>query len=174
MCGLAGSLNWNNKPDRNLVKRMNSVLGHRGPDAKGIVELENLIIGHRRLSIIDPFSKSDQPMSDDTKNVISFNGEIYNFREIKQLQEGGAVFRTESDTEVILAAYQKWNLGCFQQFTGMFAIALWDYKNKSLILARDRFGEKPLFYYMGKDNELFCFRNQSSPYITSTWFGFKY
>ena len=108
------------------------------------------------LSIIDPFSKSDQPMSDDTKNVISFNGEIYNFREIKkQLQEGGAVFRTESDTEVILAAYQKWNLGCFQRFTGMFAIALWDYKNKSLILARDRFGEKPLFYYMGKDNELF-------------------
>lgn len=148
MCGIAGIFHCSTpKPvDAVRVERMCDALVHRGPDGAGVWTAPGVGLGHRRLSIID-LAGSPQPMhSADGRAVIVFNGEIYNFRELRsELEAGGAQFRTDGDTEVILAAWQRWGTDCLQHLHGMFAFALYDLTRRTLFLARDRLGVKPLF-----------------------------
>lgn len=148
MCGIAGIFHYETvKPvDPKRVERMTDAIAHRGPDGSGVWTAPGIGLGHRRLSIID-LAGSPQPMhSADERAVIVFNGEIYNYRELRrELEQGGAVFRTDGDTEVILAAWQKWGPDCLRRFDGMFAFALYDCAARKLFLARDRFGVKPLY-----------------------------
>src|ERR1700733_4988618 len=148
MCGIAGWLSWDEPVDPNVVERITNALAHRGPDASGVKNLGPVVLGHRRLSIIDCAPTNDQPLSDVSgKFWLAFNGEIYNYLEIKRdLQSLGAVFKTQGDTEVVLEAYKQWGVDCLQRLTGMFSLALWDADKERLFLARDRMGEKPLFY----------------------------
>ncbi len=151
MCGIAGSLIWERSQNNELksLKKITSVLNHRGPNFTSVKKLDNLVFGHTRLAIIDLNKKANQPMLDNSERFcIVYNGEVYNFIEIKKtLLLKGIKFRTNSDTEVILEAYKYWGTRCLNVFEGMFAFAIWDKKNKKLFLARDRIGEKPLFYY---------------------------
>ncbi|GAA4643669.1 amidotransferase 1, exosortase A system-associated [Pontixanthobacter gangjinensis] len=148
MCGIAGLFHLGTpKPvDPFRVERMCDAMVHRGPDGAGVWTDAGIGLGHRRLSIID-LEGSPQPMhSADGETVIAFNGEIYNFRELRRELEGqGARFRTDGDTEVILAAWQRWGIDCLDRLNGMFAFALYDKRKKELLLARDRLGVKPLF-----------------------------
>ena len=158
MCGIAGILTLNKSPYYELRKHlnvMNELQSHRGPDGQGIWEHPKGHIGfaHRRLSIID-LDSGHQPMMDRYGNSISFNGEIYNYLELKsELQ--GYEFKTTSDTEVILAAYKKWGEECVTHFEGMFSFALWDESEHKLFCARDRFGIKPFYYYQKGNNFYF-------------------
>ncbi len=149
MCGITGKLSWDFPPTSQLIQRMNDALIHRGPDAEGLYINGPLGLGHRRLSIIDLSDSGNQPMADTSGLFwLVFNGEIYNYQAIKaELQSLGVAFRTRTDTEVILEAYKQWGTDCLQRFNGMFAFALWDEPQQRLFLARDRLGEKPLFYY---------------------------
>lgn len=148
MCGIAGIFHAETpKPvDPARVERMCDALAHRGPDGAGVWTDHGVGLGHRRLSIID-LAGSPQPMhSPDGRAVIVFNGEIYNFRALRaELEQAGFTFRTNGDTEVILAAYQRWGVDCLSRLDGMFAFALFDRDKRRLLLARDRFGVKPLF-----------------------------
>ncbi|HJU43109.1 MAG TPA: asparagine synthase (glutamine-hydrolyzing) [Vicinamibacterales bacterium] len=148
MCGISGQLSWTTPPDRGLVERMTCAIAHRGPDGHGVYVEGPVAFGHRRLAIIDLSSGGDQPMRDGGgRCTIVFNGEIYNYRELrKDLSAAGAVFRSQSDTEVILAAYLQWGPAALSRLNGMFALALWDAHERSLLLARDRLGKKPLYY----------------------------
>ncbi len=151
MCGIAGIWNIDGETlGLNTLKLFTDSIAHRGPDGSGYELLCNntLGFGHRRLSILDLSEAGKQPMRNAAKDlIISFNGEIYNFIEIKkELSDAGEKFYTETDTEVILSAYKRWGKDCLQKFNGMFAIAIWDENNKELFLARDRFGVKPLYY----------------------------
>jgi len=146
MCGILGSLPAS--VDLKFFSHALDLLAHRGPDGRGVwQEAENRItLGHRRLSILDLSDSGSQPMHAD-RYVIVHNGEIYNYKELKsELEKNGYVFRTHTDTEVILAAYEQWGAACLQKFNGMWAFAIWDKKEKMLFLSRDRFGKKPLFY----------------------------
>jgi asparagine synthase (glutamine-hydrolysing) len=129
---------------------MTSRLAHRGPDGEGFWHSGPIALGHRRLAVIDLSDLGGQPMSDvDGQCTIVFNGEIYNFRDLRrELESGGARFVSNTDTEVILEAYKKWDVGCLEHLNGMFAFALWDTVRERLLLARDRLGEKPLFYHV--------------------------
>jgi asparagine synthase (glutamine-hydrolysing) len=128
---------------------MTSRLTHRGPDGEGFWHSGPIALGHRRLAVIDLSELGRQPMIDvDGQCVLVFNGEIYNFRELRrELEAEGARFRSHTDTEVILEAYKKWDVGCLDRLNGMFAFALWDNARERLLLARDRLGEKPLFFH---------------------------
>jgi asparagine synthase (glutamine-hydrolysing) len=133
---------------------MTEAIDHRGPDAKGYYKTGGITLGHKRLSIIDLFECSNQPMSDDTGRYrIVFNGEIYNFSEIKSRMPNYP-FKSKGDTEVLLAAYITWGPSCLELCKGMFAFAIWDNEKNELFLARDRFGVKPLYYY-SNDNYFF-------------------
>jgi asparagine synthase (glutamine-hydrolysing) len=155
MCGIIGFLtsNISNIPDLEILRRMRETLAHRGPDDLGeyIRPLDDhgpfVFFGHRRLSIID-LSGGHQPLSNEDGSVwVIFNGEIYNFKELKRKLEAlGHRFKTNSDTEVIAHAYEEYKEECFKRFNGMFAISIWDESNHRLILARDRLGKKPLYY----------------------------
>lgn len=149
MCGIAGSISWNKteKEEYNNIKRIISALSHRGPDYKEVQNYGKLNIGHARLSIIDLNENANQPMLDNSQRyVISFNGEIYNFKEIrKRLISKGVTFKTKSDTEVILESYVLWKEKCLEIFEGMFVFAIWDRQTETLFIARDRMGEKPIF-----------------------------
>lgn len=149
MCGIAGKIDWSASPGVDTVTRMCDKLRHRGPDDHGIVSLNNITLGHRRLSIIDLSENARQPMvSSDGRYFIVYNGEVYNFNELKKELEGlGVIFRTSSDTEVVLYSYIQWREHCLDRFNGMFAFAIWDNKLKELFMAKDRFGKKPLYYY---------------------------
>ncbi len=157
MCGIAGLFHCGTiKPiDPARVERMTDVLTHRGPDGSGVWTAPGVGLGHRRLSIID-VEGSPQPMhSASERLVISFNGEIYNFRELrKELGARDMTFRTDGDTEVILAAYEQWGADCVKHLHGMFAFAIYDRKRRELFLARDRFGVKPLFYAQLSDGAM--------------------
>ena len=146
MCGISGV--FGNQPGDQLkdaVARMNDALAHRGPDAQGIYAGEGVVLGHRRLSIIDLAAHANQPMhSADGRYVLVFNGELYNYRELRG-QLADHTFRTDSDTEVVLAAWQKWGAKCLLRFNGMFAFAVWDSHEQELFLVRDRLGIKPLY-----------------------------
>ena len=148
MCGIAGEVNFRRSPDSSGVKAMTDAIEHRGPDAAGFMSSGPIAFGHRRLSILDPQSRSDQPMSDRTgRFVIVYNGEIYNYADLKhELERRGERFLTTGDTEVLLTAYKVWGAACMDRLNGMFAFAIWDNEKRQLFAARDRFGEKPLYY----------------------------
>ena len=158
MCGVAGILNLNNRQVTNLehsLSTLNRLQKHRGPDGEGVWLHENEHVGlaHVRLSIID-LETGQQPMLSNSKNAITYNGEIYNFEELKK-EIGESNFSTNSDTEVILKAYERWGVDCISKFRGMFAFALWDESKSKLFCARDRFGIKP-FYYTIVDDIFYC------------------
>lgn len=170
MCGIAGYINFdNNKPaELSVIKSMTDSLFHRGPDEEGIYLNKNLALGHRRLSIID-LVDGKQPMRDDTNNIIVFNGEIYNYVELREeLINHGYHFQTNSDTEVVLKSYHKWGVDCLNKFNGMWAFALWDDKEGVLFISRDRIGEKPMFY--GINSNSFVFASEIKALFS---FGFK-
>ncbi len=149
MCGIAGRFHYEpSRPvDRDDLVAMTDVVAHRGPDAAGYFHGPGIGLGHRRLSIID-LATGDQPLANEDGTVqVVFNGEIYNFAEVRaQLAACGHHFRTGSDTEVIVHGYEEWGERCVDRFRGMFAFALWDAAARRLLLARDRFGVKPLYY----------------------------
>lgn len=149
MCGIAGVLNFNERavaPDS--IRKMTDSIAHRGPDGSGIFTEGPIGLGHRRLSIIDLSDRASQPMhSKDGRYVLTYNGEIYNFRQIRQeLVSIGHQFVSSSDTEVLLTAFEQWNGDCVKKLDGMFAFAIWDRKERCLALAKDRYGIKPLYY----------------------------
>jgi asparagine synthase (glutamine-hydrolysing) len=149
MCGIVGAVGI---ADRSILDEMVRRIAHRGPDDEGVWLDERsetpVMLGSRRLAILDLSSAGHMPMhSTDGRLSIVYNGEIYNFREIRQdLENTGAVFRSNTDTEVILAAFREWGPDCLTRFNGMFAIAIWDARDRTLFLARDRAGVKPLYY----------------------------
>ena len=159
MCGIYGFTS-SGLLERQALERldtMSRLLVHRGPDGDGTYVDDNMALGHRRLSIID-LDTGDQPMQDWQKRyVISFNGEIYNFLELRpKLEKAGFHFQTRSDTEVILAAWHVFGQQCVDHFQGMFAFAIWDKQKRQLFLARDRVGKKPLYYYHDKNTFVFA------------------
>jgi asparagine synthase (glutamine-hydrolysing) len=136
---------------------MTGALAHRGPDAEGHWVNDPIALGNRRLSIIDLSSAGNQPMHYMEHYTITHNGEIYNYLELKEeLQKKGYSFSSKTDTEIIVAAYDHWGDECVDQFDGMFAFAIWDEKEKELFAARDRFGEKPFFYFLDKEQFIFA------------------
>ena len=158
MCGING-FNWK---DINLIENMNMAIKHRGPDDSGAFSDHMVSLGHVRLSIIDLSEKGHQPMEyeqGDRKAIITYNGEIYNFIDIrKDLEKKGYSFKSKTDTEVILAAYLEWGTHCVDRFDGMWAFAIYDVKESKLFLSRDRLGIKPLYYY--SDGKKFLFSSE--------------
>src|SRR6266851_5344972 len=160
MCGICGKIYFD--PARLVtqqeVLQMSHTLAHRGPDGEGVWANDNVGLAHRRLAIIDLRAVAAQPMSNADGSVwITFNGEIYNFRELRaDLEARGYRFRTQSDTEVIIHAYEAYGRDCLARLRGMFAFAIWDARTRVLLLARDRVGKKPLFYWIGRDRLLFA------------------
>jgi asparagine synthase (glutamine-hydrolysing) len=149
MCGIAGLIHLDNQPVSSVVlHRMTDAIEHRGPDDEGQWVEGNIGLGHRRLAIIDLSPTGHQPMiSSDHRYVLSYNGEIYNYRELKaDLEAEGIWFRSKTDSEVVLYALAQWGTDALLKLNGMFALALWDRKEKTLLLARDRYGIKPLYY----------------------------
>ena len=165
MCGINGVLGLQDEiRARKIVGLMNQTLQHRGPDDEGHFVEEGVALGHRRLSIIDLSAAGHQPMqSHDGRYLLVFNGEIYNFKELKKQLD--YPFRTGTDTEVILAAYGKWGKGCLEHLNGMFAFALYDRLAKEVLIARDRLGIKPLYYYV--DQGILAFSSELRPLLKS-------
>jgi asparagine synthase (glutamine-hydrolysing) len=152
MCGIAGIAGLKDKESAAArVERMTRRIGHRGPDAEGFFVDDGIALGHRRLSIIDLSETANQPLFDSTgRFAIMLNGEIYNYRDVKR-EFPDYPFRTNSDTEVILAAYEKYGSDCLSLLNGMFTIALWDKERRELFVARDRLGVKPFYYSITAD-----------------------
>ncbi len=145
MCGICG-FTWR---DEGLVSKMNDAITHRGPDQDGVYAAEGISLGHRRLSIIDLSDHGRQPMQNEDGNVqLAFNGEIYNYRDLRPaLEQKGHVFASDTDSEVIIHAYEEYGADCLGKLRGMFAFAIWDATKQRLFVARDRIGIKPLYYY---------------------------
>ena len=159
MCGIAGLLRRDglHPDDTAAVVRMSSAQIHRGPDGDGVFADQRVVLGHRRLSIIDVSAAGGQPMANEDRTVwVTYNGEIYNHRELRtQLESAGHVFETRTDTEVLLHSYVEWGTACVDRLDGMFAFALWDRTRGELLLARDRIGIKPLYYAWSDDRLVF-------------------
>jgi asparagine synthase (glutamine-hydrolysing) len=158
MCGIVGQINLNNSPVSPVIlKKMTDVIAHRGPDGEGHWIEEGVGLGHRRLSIIDLSPAGHQPMiSADHRYVLTYNGEIYNFRELRtELEAKGYWFRSQTDSEVVLYSLAEWGTDALLKFNGMFALAFWDRKEKKLLLARDRYGIKPLYYFQNDKKLVF-------------------
>ena len=162
MCGIIGIISKNDTIDLAHLNSARDTFSYRGPDDQGswLNENQTIYLGHRRLSIIDTSSSGHQPMQDRNSGcVIVFNGEIYNYLEIRaDLEQKGIKFHTHSDTEVALQAYLFYGESCVEQFNGMFALAIWDPRNRRIFLLRDRLGIKPLYYY--QRNDLFIFSSE--------------
>lgn len=161
MCGIAGVINLSGEPiDRAVLDRMTDMLTHRGPDGRGVFLDQNVGLGHRRLSILDLTEAGAQPMSSPDGNaVLTYNGEIYNFREKrKELETKGHSFRSQCDTEVLLALYEEYGANCLAHLRGMFAFAIYDKKKQQLFCARDRVGQKPFKYFF--DGKTFLFASE--------------
>lgn len=160
MCGIVGVINWQGEPvDAGVVRRMTHKLKHRGPDDNRIWIKGEAGLGHSRLSIIDLTAAGAQPMaSEDGRYQIVFNGEIYNYRELREKYCRGVAFKSTSDTEVLLKILMRHGTDILPEIKGMFALALWDSKNKTLMLARDAFGKKPLYYW--KNEQVFLFASE--------------
>lgn len=158
MCGICGIINFDGKiVQDNQIQPMIDALKHRGPDDEGLFLDNNVGLGHARLSIIDLTTGGHQPMfSHDGRYCIVFNGEIYNYLELKDELSPKYAFKTESDTEVILAAYQEWGEDCLHRFNGMFAFVIYDTIKTRLLGARDRFGIKPFYYFRSKERLIFA------------------
>ena len=156
MCGIAGILNLKGETlQAAAVRAMTDRIAHRGPDAEGIYADHHIALGHRRLSIIDLSESANQPMWDHAgRYALVFNGEIYNYQEVRA-QLSDYPFRTHSDTEVVIAAYERWGVKSLDRFNGMFAFVIWDTKEQVLFAARDRLGKKPFYYYHTKKEFIF-------------------
>jgi asparagine synthase (glutamine-hydrolysing) len=158
MCGICGvvSLQPNAPADRSILLQMNASLRHRGPDDEGYYEDDQVGLAMRRLSIID-LQTGQQPISNESGDIwVVHNGEIYNFQKVRAaLEQRGHIFKTQTDTEIIVHAYEEYGEECVTHFNGMFAFALWDARERRLLLARDRLGIKPLYYWPGPDNLVF-------------------
>ena len=164
MCGIYGSIGKNYK---NIEETFSKALYHRGPDDKGIFydDDKNIVLGHTRLSIIDLSNQAHQPMSIDSYTLV-FNGEIYNYQEIKkELQAYGYTFMTNSDTEVVLKSFMYWKEDCVKHFRGMFAFCVYDKQKEEFFLSRDRFGIKPIIYSFEDDQ--FIFSSELKPFLKS-------
>jgi asparagine synthase (glutamine-hydrolysing) len=161
MCGIVGVLAFGEGaklPNSVTFDRMTDALAHRGPDGRGVWRGRRVLLGHRRLAVLDPTPAGRQPMVHRSRGlVISFNGEIYNFRELRQsLESLGANFETRTDTEVLLAGFAQWGAALVERIRGMFAIAIWDERAETLWLARDHLGVKPLFFAATEDRFWFA------------------
>lgn len=158
MCGIAGVYNYKNKETiQDSISSMTNAIRHRGPDAEGIYIDEKVALGHRRLSIIDTSPDGNQPFYNiDRSVVVIFNGEIYNYLELRNELKLSFSFRTESDTEVLLAAYTIWGIDCIHRFIGMFAFAIWDCQKATLLLVRDRLGIKPIYFIQNEQQVAFA------------------
>lgn len=181
MCGIAGIVRPEGAPCEDNLRRMVAALRHRGPDASGVLDVDRIaLLGHARLSIIDLSDRAAQPMTDASgRYTLTYNGEIYNYRELRtELRRRGHEFRSESDTEVLVEGYAEWRADVFRRLNGMFAVAIWDRKERELVLARDPFGEKPLHHAVFGDafvfaSELRAFEHapgfvQRRPSVTAT------
>lgn len=152
MCGING-FSFKNQ---DLIQKMNCLLEHRGPDGQGVYTDNQASLGHRRLKIIDLSENASQPMSDsENKIFLVFNGEIYNFKELKKELEKDYKFKSDSDTEIIIYSYKKYGYDCVNKFNGMWAFAIYDKEKNKLFLSRDRFGKKPLYYTLKGDDLIF-------------------
>jgi len=160
MCGILGLINFNQTIDQEKFETMRDTMSYRGPDDNGIwlSEGQKLALGHLRLSILDPSPAGHQPRVESAHNcVISYNGEVYNYLEIRaELEKKGYTFETGSDTEVVLKAYIEYGYDCLKHFNGMFAIAIWDGNKQELFLARDRLGIKPVYYFHSENEFIFA------------------
>lgn len=168
MCGIAGILNFNDKPVSTVqLRRMTDAIAHRGPDDEGQWAEGPAGLGHRRLSIIDLSTAGHQPMqSVEGRYVLTYNGEVYNFQELRsELKAKGHCFRSKTDSEVVLRAYIEWGRDAITRFNGMFALAIWDRESKELFLARDRYGIKPLYYTL--ESGRFVFGSEVKAIIAS-------
>ena len=163
MCGIAGIITKKENKDE-IIKKMSERIKHRGPDGEGYYIDQNIALAHRRLSIID-LETGNQPMYNENQNlVIVYNGEIYNFIELRDiLKEKGHIFKTQSDTEVLVHGFEEWKYELPKHLRGMFAFAIYDKNIKELFLARDNFGIKPLYYY--KTNETFMFASEIKAFL---------
>ena len=161
MCGIAGWVNFSEslKSNSKIIKKMTDILERRGPDSEGIYESENVLLGHRRLIVVDP-EGGEQPMIkiiNGNKYVLLYNGELYNTEELrKSLLEEGYFFDSYSDTEVLLMSYIAWGVNCIKKFNGIFAFAIYDEEKEQVFLARDQMGVKPLFYSINNKNIIFA------------------
>jgi asparagine synthase (glutamine-hydrolysing) len=167
MCGIAGVIDCESSRLADDVAAMSARLAHRGPDDAGaFVDAGAVGLAHHRLSILDLTAAGHQPMSCDSGRLtVVFNGEIYNYRELRrELEQAGVRFSTDSDTEVLLKAYQTWREACVERLVGMYAFAVWDRDQRSLFLARDRVGKKPLLYYW--DRRTFAFASELKALLT--------
>jgi len=167
MCGIAGLINFDGAPvSPAILQRMTDAVAHRGPDAEGHWIEGNVGLGHRRLAIIDLSPAGHQPMtSADHRYLLSYNGEVYNFRELRtELEARGYWFRSRTDSEVVLNALAEWGVDALKRFNGMFALALWDRKERTLLLARDRYGIKPL--YVCQHGSSFAFASEQKAIMT--------
>jgi asparagine synthase (glutamine-hydrolysing) len=174
MCGIAGQINFDGElvsPD--ILKKMTDAIAHRGPDGEGHWIEKNIGFGHRRLAIIDTTSAGDQPMvSADHRFVLTYNGEVYNFQELRtELKSKGYHFKSQTDSEVVLSALVEWKEEALLKFNGMFALAFWDRKEKTLLLARDRYGIKPLYYF--KSNSTLLFGSEQKAILAQPFFDRK-
>lgn len=159
MCGIVGVLQWRGpSPSAELVSRMRDTMIHRGPDGAGLHVDAWVGLGHRRLAIIDLSPAGQQPMANETGTLqLVYNGEIYNFRELRsELEARGHRFASRTDAEVVIHAYEEWGRNCLDRFNGMFAFAIWDAAARRLFIARDRYGVKPLYYYVDDHVLLFA------------------
>ncbi len=159
MCGIAGIFNVDGRPiPVGILHQMTGALSHRGPDGEGYWTRSYVGFGHRRLAIIDLSPLGHQPMqTKDGSCIITFNGEIYNFQNLRiELESKGYAFRSKTDAEVLLYAYQEWGEACIHRLNGMFAFAIWDNRQNRLFLARDRYGIKPLYYWYEKGTLVFA------------------
>jgi asparagine synthase (glutamine-hydrolysing) len=147
MCGICGVVALDRPPEQDTVERMGAELDHRGPDSAGTFAADGVALGARRLAIVDLSAAGAQPFgSEDGALRLVHNGEVYNYRELRRdLEARGRTFRSETDTEVILASYLEWGEACVERFNGMWAFALWDGRERRLFCSRDRFGVKPFY-----------------------------
>ncbi len=172
MCGIAGYVTAKDRPDQAVLKKMTDRIAHRGPDGEGFFTDDTCALGHRRLAIID-LEGGDQPIfSSDSRYVIVYNGETYNYRELREeLAAAGKTFATKSDTEAILAGYEFWGPDVVLHLRGMYAFAIWDRQEKVLFMARDKWGIKPLYYYCGgkpgssPDEKVFMFASEIKAFL---------
>lgn len=167
MCGISGILHFKGfSPNSQTISKMNSAMKHRGPDDEGVFIDEQIGLGHVRLSIIDLSKDGHQPFfSSNNRYVLVFNGEIYNYIEIRKNLEKKFLFHTNTDSEVLLNAYINWGSDCLNHFNGMFAFAIYDIQEKTLFCARDRFGVKPFYYYL--DDEIFIFASEPASILAA-------
>ncbi|MCA8943735.1 MAG: asparagine synthase (glutamine-hydrolyzing) [Planctomycetes bacterium] len=157
MCGIVGILGIDGRPvDPLELERMTDAIVHRGPDGSGTACRDNVGFGHRRLAIIDPELGAQPIFNDDESVALTYNGEVYNYVELRKELEGEFRFTTHSDTEVVLRAYEKWGIDCVQRFRGMFAFAIHDARQRVVWIVRDRAGIKPLFWYRDANRVLFA------------------